>query len=103
MLLAAVEVDRQFEFTGHDVDLRCVRMTTLNLAFRNLYGYVIWGNSLALENKLVYRTGFDGQGFIREIPVEACPAPVQQFATESVAAEQSNARPAAPKSQLRLF
>lgn len=77
ILLAAAQINRHWEFCGQDVDIRCVRMTALNLAFRNLYGYVIWGNTLALEQKLVYRTGFDGRGFLRQVPLEACPAPVQ--------------------------
>ncbi len=79
MLLAAAEINRSFEFVGQDVDLRCVRMTALNLAFRNLYGYVVWGNTFRLEQKLVYRTGFNGLGFIREVPVESCPAPVKHI------------------------
>lgn len=77
MLLAAASINRHWEFVGQDVDIRCVRMTALNLAFRNLYGYVIWGNTLALDKKLVYRTGFDGCGFVREIPLGNCPTPVQ--------------------------
>lgn len=110
MLLAAAEINRHWEFVGQDIDIRCVRMTALNLAFRNLYGYAIWGNTLALEKKLVYRTGFDGRGFLREVPLEACPAPVQQAVRESVespppnsAAPCPDAQPAAPKSQLKLF
>lgn len=86
MLLAAAEINRAFEFVGQDVDLRCVRMTTLNLAFRGLYGHVIWGNTFTLERKLVYRTGFNGMGFIREVPVESCPAPVRHI-IENVAAD----------------
>ena len=77
MLLAAAKLNRHWDFIGQDVDIRCVRMTALNLAFRNLYEYVIWGNTLALEKKLVYRTGFDGCGFVREIPLGNCPTPVQ--------------------------
>jgi hypothetical protein len=110
MLLAAAQINRHWEFVGQDVDLRCVRMCALNLAFRNLYGYVIHGNTLALEQKLVYRTGFDGCGFLREIPLTACPAPVQQqiatasseTANESESPSNDDAPPS-PKSQLRLF
>lgn len=41
-------------------------MTGINLALRNLYGVVLWGNSLAGEVKLGYRTGFNlAGGFIR--------------------------------------
>jgi hypothetical protein len=44
---------------------------------RNHYGYVIWGNNLTLEQRLVHRTGFDLQGFVRELPIEETPAPVR--------------------------
>jgi type I restriction-modification system DNA methylase subunit len=36
MLLAVAELHGDWEFFGQDIDLRCVRMTALNLAFRNL-------------------------------------------------------------------
>ena len=55
-------------------------MTAINLALRNLYGFVIWGNSLADERRLVYRTGYDLQGFISEVPLGDLPEPVQQIA-----------------------
>ena len=114
MLLAVAEINPHWEFYGQDVDLRCVRLCGLNLAFRNLYGYVIWGNSLGLEKKLIYRTGFDLQGFIREIKLEECSAPVRQAATQppeiamSPLTEDSNPAtqvdgPAKPSKQLRLF
>jgi hypothetical protein len=93
MLLAVADVKPHWEFVGQDVDLRCVRMTAINLALRNLYGYVIWGNSLGLEKRLVYRTGFNLSGVIREIPVTDCPAPVRQ-----VVAETDHAAPSAPTS-----
>jgi|GEM_PF-3219672 hypothetical protein len=55
-------------------------MTAINLALRNLYGYVVWGNSLAVESKLVYRTGFNIHGgVIREMTPEQCPYPVQRM------------------------
>jgi len=41
MLLAVAEQCPHWEFVGQDVDLRCVRMTAINLALRNLYGHVI--------------------------------------------------------------
>ena len=114
MLLAVAEIKPHWEFYGQDVDLRCVRLTALNLAFRNLYGYVTWGNSLGLEKKLVYRTGFDLQGVIREIPLQECPAPVRQAATQPLVTSTSPAvedtdsaiqdnGPAKPRTQLRLF
>ena len=61
-------------------------MTAINLALRNLYGYVIWGNSLADERRIVYRTGFDLTGFISEVPIGDCPEQVQQIASEPAVA-----------------
>ncbi len=65
MLLAAARLNRDREFVGQDIDLRCARMTAINLALRGLYGYVIWGDSLKQEQRLIYRTGFNGRGFVR--------------------------------------
>jgi len=73
MLLAAAQLNCNREFIGQDVDLRCVRMTAMNLALRGLYGYVIWGDSLKHEQRLVYRTGFNGRGFVR-VASQASPA-----------------------------
>ena len=53
-------------------------MTAINLALRNLYGHVFWGNSLGDDRRLVYRTGFNLRGFVREIPVGDCPVAVQE-------------------------
>ncbi|MDP1797530.1 MAG: N-6 DNA methylase [Planctomycetaceae bacterium] len=110
MLLAVAQINRHWEFVGRDVDLRCVRMTALNLAFRSLYGHAIWGNTLALEQKLVYRTGFDGRGFLREVPLDMCPVPVQQVIREPTRPSPTEtSEPLAedasstPKGQLRLF
>jgi hypothetical protein len=69
MLLAVAETYRHFEFIGQDIDLRCTRMTAINLALRNLYGYAVCGNSLSDEVRCVYRTGFNGLGFVREATV----------------------------------
>jgi hypothetical protein len=82
MLLAVAEMQPHWLFVGQDVDLRCVRLTAINLALRNLYGYVIWGNSFSNERRLVYRTGFDRTGFISEVPIGECPKPVQNLAVE---------------------
>jgi N-6 DNA methylase len=83
LLLAAAEIQPNWLFVGQDVDLRCVRMCSLNLALRNLYGYVLHGNSLANERRLVYRTGFDLTGFISEVALRDCPEPVQKIAVQS--------------------
>ena len=100
MLLAVAEEHPGWELVGQDVDLRCVRMTAINLALRNLYGYVIHGDSLAGERKLVYRTGLNGRDFVREIAVNACPSPVQDAAATP---RQPPPNPGAPSHQLDLF
>ena len=83
MLLGVAEQCPHWLFVGKDTDLRCVRLTSLNLALRNLYGYVIHGNSLTNEEWLVYRTGFNGLGVIQELKIEDCPSAVQQAAAQS--------------------
>lgn len=113
MLLAAGEIQPNWEFIGQDVDLRCVRMTALNLALRNRYGYVIWGNSLANERRLVYRTGFNLRGFVRELPPEETPPPVPETTADTnsttrtvqgdTTPDTSASPPDAPRHQLRLF
>lgn len=73
MLLAMAKLNPNGVFVGQDADLRCVKITAINLGLRNLYGYAIWGNFLAHERKLVYATGFNGKGVIRQIPIEEMP------------------------------
>lgn len=106
MLLAVADRQPHWEFIGQDVDLRCVRMTAINLALRNRYGYVIWGNSLGAEQKLIYRTGFNFHGFVRVLLPENCESHVQQIIVESPLAEQGTselALPQQPRTQLRFF
>ncbi len=81
MLMAVAETYPYWEYVGVDIDVRAVRIATLNLSLRNIYAYVIHGNSLTLETYRVYRTGFDGRGFVKEIPAEACPYPVSPQAS----------------------
>ena len=52
------------EFCAQDVDLRCVRMTAINLGLRNLYGCVVWGNTLMLEAKRGFVTGLNRHGTV---------------------------------------
>jgi hypothetical protein len=109
LLLAAAEIDRHWEFVGQDIDLRCVRMTAINLALRNLYGYVIWGNTLANEQRLIYRTGFNLRGFVRQVAIGECPTEVWNSTVKSpsVSSQAVNqelaSQPIGPGSQLRLF
>ena len=70
MLLAMAKMNPNGFFVGQDADLRCVKITAINLSLRNLYGYAIWGNSLTNERKLVYATGFNGKGVIRKLADE---------------------------------
>ena len=58
-----------------------MKITAINLALRNLYGYAIWGNSLANERKLAYATGFNGKGVIRKLldeELQAIPGPTSE-------------------------
>lgn len=71
-------------------------MTAINLALRNTYGYVIWGNSLANEKRLIYRTGFNLRGVVREIPAQECSGPVQQVLDETQSLLPQRPDPAQP-------
>ena len=82
MLLAAAEIHRDAAFYAQDVDARCVKMTTINLALRGLFGYVVHGNTLTLETHKVYQTGFDGVGFVREVSIE--PRPISKEVSTTV-------------------
>lgn len=57
MLLASADLQPHWHFVGQDVDQRCVKMTAINLALRNAYGHVVWGNTLTVESKGVLETG----------------------------------------------
>lgn len=57
MLLAAAAIQPNWHFVGQDIDLRCTRMTAINLALRNHYGHVVCGNSLGNTADLIYETG----------------------------------------------
>lgn len=81
-----------------------------NLALRNRYGHVIWGDSLRGEQRLVYRTGFNGRGFLREVRLAACPPPVQAAAATMVdtcpvasGEQESVIDPGRPATQLWFF
>jgi len=102
MLLAAAELQPHWHFFGQDIDLTCVRMTAINLALRNRYGHVIWGNTLANEQRLVYETGrvqVWGNA-IRKVRLERAPPIVQQVAKQN-SQQATDVREG--KSQLHLF
>lgn len=95
MLLASAKLNRNRLFVGQDTDLRCVKITAINLALYNLYGYVILGNSLANERRLIYATGFNGKGVIKQVPHDEAPAlplpalPARAFAEPEEKSEES--------------
>ncbi|MEZ6055466.1 MAG: N-6 DNA methylase [Planctomycetaceae bacterium] len=57
MLLAALKIQPHWHAVAQDIDRRCVMMCAINLALRNHYGHVVWGNTLTNEAKLIYETG----------------------------------------------
>lgn len=80
-LLAAAKQSPHAYFVGQDIDHRCAKITAINLGLYNLYGKVIWGNSLTLECRRIYYTGFNGKGVIRvedSVPVEASADPASE-------------------------
>jgi hypothetical protein len=81
LLLAAARVNRNRYFVGQDIDHRCAKITAINLALWNLYGKVVWGNTLTNEVRRIYHTGFNGQGVIRIEDVQA-PGPPDQLAAK---------------------
>lgn len=110
LLLSAADQRRDSFFIGQDIDLACVRITSLNLALRNLYGCVFWGDTLIRERKLAYRTGYNGRGFIAEVPVELCPYPDEDRApaaftidTERPTKIEATDNSVSPGKQLTLF
>lgn len=105
MLVAAAEIQPNWHFVGQDIDLRCVRMTAINLALRNRYGHAIWGNSLGVDQRLVYETGrVEVWGnAIREIRLADSPTGVRELATETPGAEDAGKPAKVPTNQLRFF
>lgn len=87
MFLAAARLypHRLWHFVGQDIDLRCVRITAINLALWNLYGWVLHGNTLRNEVKLAYHTGFYGRGVISEVHPTNDPAIDEIIKTSQVA------------------
>lgn len=101
MFLAAAKKNPNATFVGKDIDLRCVQMCTINLALNGLKGFVIWGNGLTDEQNRVYQTGFNGQGFVKEIDPELhrfCPTSAANGASLSEMGKRSNG-----SEQLSLF
>ena len=84
LLLAAADVNPHAEFYGQDIDLRCVRMTAINLALRNLYGQVVLGDSLSNERRLVYETGFNGRGVIAKSCRSSARSPCKESSRKSM-------------------
>lgn len=113
LLLAAARLQPHWHFVGQDVDLRCVRMCAINLALRNRYGHVVWGNSLAVETKLIYETGrlqVWGNAIRKaaRVPLpdrapEEIALPSPPHSTDAPASDDPVREPPERKSQLYLF
>lgn len=106
MLLAAAEIQPNWHFVGQDVDLRCVRMTAINLALRNHYGHVVHGDSLRVTTNAIYETGRVQVWGNAIRKVARLPLPDRQpEATESSEQQQADAGTEGygPVSQLQLF
>ncbi|MEP3833096.1 N-6 DNA methylase [Rhodopirellula bahusiensis] len=73
-LLAVAKHQPHWDFTGRDVDHRCVQMTAINMGLNGLRGWAAWQNTLTLETQRVYKVGFNRfGGVIRELPVAGSP------------------------------
>ena len=105
MLLAAAEMQPNWHFVGQDVDLRCVRMTAINLALRNHYGHVVCGNTLANSTNLIYETGRvhvwgNAIRMTSRVPLPDC----EQTTVDPATQPKSTPPPTTdPASQLKLF
>jgi type I restriction-modification system DNA methylase subunit len=49
-LLAAAKINRNLQFIGSDIDLTCVKMAVVNLAYNSLQGEIAWMNTLSMEH-----------------------------------------------------
>ena len=103
MLLAMAKLKPHALFIGQDADLRCVKITAINLGLRNLYGYAIWGNSLANERKAVFATGFNGKGVIRKVADEELPTVLAVEPAASPREPLGSMQPQGETSQGSLF
>jgi len=110
MLLAAAAMQPHWHFVGCDVDRRCVQMSAINMALRNHYSHIVWGNSLTNEAKMIYETGRVQVWGNAIRKVHRVPLPDVEPETIDVTpppendAEQSESSSAGgPKSQLHLF
>jgi hypothetical protein len=101
LLLAAARTNRNRYFVGQDVDHRCAKITAINLALCNLYGKVIWGNTLTNEVRRVYHTGFNGRGCIR-VEESSVPAGVRSQPVTADPSPPPN-MPGQPSRQGTLF
>ncbi|MEZ5942488.1 MAG: N-6 DNA methylase [Planctomycetaceae bacterium] len=116
MLLAAADLQPNWHFVGQDVDLRCVRMSAINLGLRNLYGHVVWGNSLSNTCDLIYETGrIQMYGNVirktNRVPlpnrdpeqIDVTPPDVHGADPARTSQPSKSDKPIIPKKQLKLF
>ena len=104
---------RHWEFTGQDIDHRCVQMTAINMGLRGMHGYAVWQNTLTLEVHRVYKIGLHIRGprpgVIRDLPIDQSPfnyAAMKQRPPETptIADRPSSPEePSGPTKQMNLF
>lgn len=66
MLTSAAAINSSMFFKGVDLDINCVRMTSLNLLCRNVDGIIVWGNGLSGEGFGGYRLRHHWMGGVIE-------------------------------------
>lgn len=82
-LLASTERNPKATFVGMDIDERCVLMSTLNLLFRNVNGFVIWQNTLTSETWGGYATCRTPLGgIVRTLSIEQAKAVTHAYESQ---------------------
>jgi hypothetical protein len=78
-------------FYGQDKDLTCAKMTALNLCFFNMECYVVYGDSLKVEQRKMWQTsGSALGGSIRELDVDEYENPFEQALENSGETEEDH-------------
>ena len=113
MLMAAAEIQPNWHFVGQDVDSRCVKMASINMALRNCYSHIVLGNSLLNEAKLIYETGriqVWGNAIrkVNRVPLpdrepETIDMPIPDEPTPPTSSTADTPPPTGPRKQLELF
>lgn len=81
MLLSAAKINPEVSIYGEDIDIRCVKMTVINMLIFNLNAAIDWGNSLSdvVWTRWVVKKG----NFLYEIPGEEIKKQPEKEKTET--------------------